>query len=514
MLESPNAQRDRPQVDIRKNDGIRMAAECVSHFLNRVPMHARKFSYFVATFASCIGLWSFVDRDSGTTDASPAGTTLERSSNADDAVRGLNHREHFPALGELTLSLSAEELQQGFKIIAGPDGDSSLIAHPNSPCWIELPEAQATIFTEPSQSAAGFLGAEACMACHKENYASFLKTSHYSASQAASSDSILGSFATGENKLETNHPDLSFTMTKASDGAFYQNVHLRSLSRSVRFDIVTGSGNLAQTYLFWEGDRLFQMHVSYYTRLKRWINSPGYSDGTAWYARRTIPKCAECHMTYMEPIPASSNRFQRNQVIFGVTCERCHGPGKEHVEHHRKYPGDRTSRFIANPSKLSRHAMNDVCAQCHLGSAEPLQQPFSFRPGDKVEDFWKVVEDEDSPQGNVHSSNQLQRLKMSKCFTGSQMTCADCHDPHRNERGNLALFSQRCIRCHPPADCKKATELGAVADTNCIDCHMGMGYDDHIQMETTDSIHMPLLRDHNVRVLPEATHRLMEQLRR
>ncbi len=479
-------------------------------------MRERTTIYLVALSASCMGLCFFVSSFLSATDPDTTHASWETSAlteHASPAEETAGH-EHSSAAKSLIASLSAQELEQGFKIIADPAGDSSLIVHPNSPCWIELPQTQDAMFTEPSQLTTDFLGAESCMPCHKENYATFISTSHYRASQAASSKSILGSFAAGENRLETNHPDLSFTMTEADNGAFYQNVHLRSLTRRVRFDIVTGSGNLAQTYLFWDGDRLFQMHVSYYTQLKHWINSPGYHDGTAWYARETIPKCAECHMTYMEPIPDSRNRFQRSQVIFGVTCERCHGPGREHVEHHRKYPGDRKSRFITNPSHLSQQAMNDVCAQCHLGSAEPLQQPFSFRPGDRVQDFWKVAESEGSQQGNVHSSNQLQRLTMSKCFAGSQMTCGDCHDPHRNERGDLALFSQRCIRCHPPADCHTATGLGAPAVKNCIDCHMGMGYDDHIQMETTETIHMPLLRDHNVRVLPEATQRFMKQLNR
>ena len=409
-------------------------------------------------------------------------------------------------------NLSEEELAQGFQLMANSTGESATIVHPNSPCWIELPTLGATSQIEPLPNSFGFLGAEACMPCHKEPYGSFFETAHYRTSEAASSASILGSFAKGENRLETIHPDLSFTMTQDSDGSYYQNAHLRSLTRRVRFDIVIGSGNLAQTYLFWEGQGLFQMHVSYFTKLNRWINSPGYHDGTAWYARKIIPKCVECHMTYMKPIPETRNRFNRAEVIFGVTCERCHGPGSEHVAHHRQYPGDRKSRFITNPASLSRQAMNDVCAQCHLGSAEPLQSPFSFRPGDKLEEFWKVTIEEGGSQGNVHSSNQLQRLQMAKCFAGSKMTCIDCHDPHRNERGNIVLFSQRCIRCHPPEHCKTATRLGEDGSDNCIDCHMGMGYDKHIQMETIESIQMPLLRDHNIRILPEATQRFIEQI--
>ena len=472
-------------------------------------MRIRSILYLVTFIASCVGLWFLVDRFSGSNERSQS---EEEVGDGDLAQQVAVRRSRNLDSETRRMGLSLEELARGFQLVANSDGESAMLVHPNSPCWIELPTPQASTLVEPTPHSYGFQGAEACMPCHKEYYRSFVETSHYQASQAASSASILGSFAEGENRLETNHPDLSFTMTQDSDGSFYQNVHLRSLTRRVRFGIVTGSGNLAQTYLFWDGEGLFQMHVSYYTKLNRWINSPGYNDGTAWYTRETIPKCVECHMTYMEPIPETRNRFNRAEVIFGVTCERCHGPGSEHVAHHRQYPGDRKPLFIANPAKLSRQAMNDVCAQCHLGSAEPLQRPFSFRPGDKLDEFWKATIEVGSPQGNVHSSNQLQRLKMSKCFTGSQMTCIDCHDPHRNERGNIALFSQRCIRCHPPEQCGTATRLGGDTSSNCIDCHMGMGYDNHIQMQTVETIHMPLLRDHNVRLLPEATQRFIERL--
>lgn len=405
-------------------------------------------------------------------------------------------------------TLTAAELAQGFRVIASPDGETELLVHPNSPCWLELPKpgipsptlkATAAIAADP-----GFVGAEACQSCHREKFASFVETSHFKASSSASSKSIMGSFQVGKNRLLTNHPDMQFEMVQAADAAFYQRVKFRTLERDFRFDIVTGSGTLAQTYLFWQEDRLFQLHVSYYTQLERWINSPGYHDGTAWYTRETIPKCVECHATYIQWIPGSSNRYDRSTAILGVGCERCHGPGREHVAFHERYPLEKTARHIAHPGKMSRAATNDVCAQCHMGSAEPLQAPFSFRPGDRLEDFWKVYSEEDRPQGGVHSSNQLQRLQLSACFAGSQMTCVDCHDPHRNEHGNIKLYSERCIRCHEPAHCGRYAELGEQLRENCIDCHMGMGYDDHIQLETPDAIHLPALRDHNIRILPSA----------
>ena len=38
-------------------------------------------------------------------------------------------------------------------------------------------------------------------------------------------------------------------------------------SHTERFDLVIGSGGKGQTYLFWEGDQLFQLPVGYSTVL-------------------------------------------------------------------------------------------------------------------------------------------------------------------------------------------------------------------------------------------------------
>jgi hypothetical protein len=46
-------------------------------------------------------------------------------------------------------------------------------------------------------------------------------------------------------------------------------------TRTERVAYVTGSNRRVQSYLYWRGDSLFELPVSYWTSLSTWINSPG-----------------------------------------------------------------------------------------------------------------------------------------------------------------------------------------------------------------------------------------------
>ena len=67
-------------------------------------------------------------------------------------------------------------------------------------------------------------------------------------------------------------------------------------------------------------------------------------------------RCMECHTTWMEHA-TGTNLFRRQGAIMGVTCERCHGPGAAHVEHHRAHPGEKSPSGILNPITLDRERL-------------------------------------------------------------------------------------------------------------------------------------------------------------
>lgn len=406
---------------------------------------------------------------------------------------------------------------------------------------ILLPQVPPPLPKEALADTHGYVGPEACAECHQENFDGFIHTAHAKTSAIATKDSVLGSFRSGENSLETASPNLRFEMIER-DGRLLQRMLLDVLGpegtdsntdstsnasevgetaseadvmAEFPFDIVTGSGKVGQTYLYSQGEHLYQLHASYLTSTDKWMNSPGYIDGIADFARPVLINCLECHSTFVRHYETSANQFQMQGAVFGVTCERCHGPGQSHVDYHHSHPDAKEPREIVNPANLTVERSMEVCQMCHGGTAsERKQPPFTFRPGEDLSEYYAFPpEDGSEINSGVHTNTQLPRLKRSKCFTESgTMTCVDCHNPHRHERGDMRLFSERCLQCHEMPDCGKFETLGERLSDNCIDCHMLNVEMSDIRLISEGSEFVPRMRDHYIKPWEEATEAYLERL--
>jgi hypothetical protein len=259
--------------------------------------------------------------------------------------------------------------------------------------------------------------------------------------------------------------------------------------RAAAIDIVIGSGRKGQSYLYWNDEMLFQLPVSYFTPLDCWCNSPGYTIDSPLYNRRVPAQCLECHATNARTVfrnnTAYGDFFDKRQMMYGIDCEKCHGPGAQHVDFHTANPGESIGRYIVNTGRLTRQQKLDACALCHSGSRIPLKPAFSFRAGDTLNQFSQVkYNPANGSTLDVHG-NQYGLLTSSKCFMNAQMDCGSCHNVHVNEAGNVKLFSQRCMNCHntsthdtctvkatPGGSGPGGRSIGMVLADNCIDCHM------------------------------------------
>jgi len=195
-------------------------------------------------------------------------------------------------------------------------------------------DANASLNEKAPATRSGYLGDAACQECHQAIGHAYARTGHHLTSQLPSKNSVLGKFTAGENILKTSDPDLHFRMDARESGFYETAVFWQppdEKTRTERIDIVTGSGAKGQTYLYWKGNQLFQLPVSYWTELKGWINSPGYTEGVVNFDRPIPPSCLECHATYFESIGSerAENYYKKTDYVLGISCERCHGPGRQ-----------------------------------------------------------------------------------------------------------------------------------------------------------------------------------------
>ncbi len=200
--------------------------------------------------------------------------------------------------------------------------------------------------------------------------------------------------------------------------------------------------------------------------------------------RPTGPLCDGCH---------SVNYDVKTKTVteWNVGCERCHGPGSEHV----KQP---VAATIVNPAKLDFVRANDTCIQCH-SQGRPLNNPINgeyydwpvgFQQGANLKDFWKLEEHKlgettftHFPDGTGHKNRMQGNDFVQSLMYRRGVTCFNCHDVHGTEN-NADLrrpAAQMCLSCHgagtpngphtPTLEAHTHHAAGS-AGSECVNCHM------------------------------------------
>ncbi len=322
-----------------------------------------------------------------------------------------------------------------------------------------------------------YAGSESCARCHKNIYDTHIHTAHYLTSRPAEGKYIKGNFEPGKNEFDYDSGRI--VKMEKRDSGFYQVGYYEGSQRIIqRFDIVVGSGSKGQTYITRSQHQLYQLPVSYFTAADNWANSPLYPTYPVLFNRPITSRCLECHSSFASVISAPGIEPEEfgNKMIYGVDCEKCHGPAAKHVAFQTENPKETKAKFILNPATFSRQQNLDLCALCHGGRLNKTKPSFEFVSGDKLSDYFAVDTTAPNPDNIDVHGNQYALLRSSKCFKESNtMTCNSCHSPHVNERGNLSLFSQRCMSCHNTEHnntCKLTASIGPSISLNCIDCHM------------------------------------------
>ncbi|MET4141320.1 multiheme c-type cytochrome [Pedobacter sp. UYP1] len=322
-------------------------------------------------------------------------------------------------------------------------------------------------------------GAATCRQCHAQISDAYLQNPHQQTSHAVTGTKLINNSPLPSSVYAFN-AHLKVKVEQRNGFAYQVAYHDGVETIARRFDISFGSGEKAVTYGTWEGNQLKQLPLSYFRKVKSWVNSPGFPQNTAHFGRTIDLHCLECHSSFAArklvqdgPLKVKEE-LVKSAVIYGIDCERCHGPAGKHVEFHLEHPQEKAAKYIALYQTLTRKQKTDACATCHGGNdMEILKSIFAFKPGDDLRDYYSNAAGNNAKKTPDVHGNQSEMLAESKCFIQSKtMDCSSCHRTHENLKGNLTSYSQRCISCHATIKHSALTLKNAIVKTNCIDCHM------------------------------------------
>lgn len=326
--------------------------------------------------------------------------------------------------------------------------------------------------SEPDMRGIAYAGSNTCRKCHQQIYDSYVQTAHFNTSSHALPAAVLAE----KNNVFIFNDSTSVEIEKIN-GQYHQT-YVRNGKKlfSHPFDIVVGSGRKAQTYLYYNDQKkISQLPISYFMTEHAWANSPGFPANDALFDRNVPSNCLGCHSSFVAVNQTykgvnMQEEFEKGKLVYGIDCERCHGPAAAHVEYFTAYPQEKQNKFMASISALNRVQKNDQCALCHSGIKTVQQSLFNFKPGDALSDFYgPQFGNLDTANMDVHG-NQAQLMMASKCFQQSNsLTCTTCHNVHVKERDNMQVFEQRCKNCHQQV---KHSFADNTVQNNCVNCHM------------------------------------------
>ncbi len=332
------------------------------------------------------------------------------------------------------------------------------------PLTASLETSAAVATAMPTNVVAHYVGSFACQKCHAKIYEHWKKTP------------MANVVRDPREHPEAIIPDLSQT---------------NALVNFTKADIALVYGSIwKQRYFKKVGDDYFVLPAQWDVTHKDWKK---YFVKDDWWAplyppdnmqRPTSALCDGCH---------SVNYDIKTKTVteWNVGCERCHGPGSEHV---RTSAGD----SIVNPARENYVAASDVCIQCH-SQGRPLANPIQGKYYDwpvgydvtlKLRDYWKLEAHKlgDTTFTHFADGTAHKNRMQGNDFVTSQMyahgvTCFTCHDVHGTEfPANLRQpAASLCLDCHGPNSPNGPHAPTIAAHTHhapdsagsaCIACHM------------------------------------------
>lgn len=359
-----------------------------------------------------------------------------------------------------------------------------------------------------------YVSSDTCRSCHPGAHESWHRTYHRTMTQVVSPETVAADFDNREYLVD----DITYRFNREGDKFLVHaskpgwDGRQRSLPNFPRQVVMSTGSHHYQAFWVPTGRKTQPIEIPLYYNIaeQRWIPKQKTvlePPGTPGVSAHWNSHCINCHSTNGIPRFDEENTLADSSVAeFGIACESCHGPGRDHVRHHQNFwnryrqrLSDKPDTTIINPARCDKVRSVQICGRCHSNStphdrAISYQEGIGFRPGNddlaahlSLADFDHPPETPDETFENVFwhdgtcrvGGDEYNAHVKSPCYLQGELTCLSCHSMHDSDPNDQLApgmeTNEACLQCHNSFRDRIEEHTHHAADSSgsqCYNCHM------------------------------------------
>jgi hypothetical protein len=315
---------------------------------------------------------------------------------------------------------------------------------------------------------ATYVGEAACRECHPGESALQARSGHARTLRLAERSPVIA-WLNGKSVSDPKYPEVTWSY-HVRDKKLIVDRTLEGQTESMALDYSLGSGKHGVTFVAIQGGNPgldptgIEHHISYFAdgprlaitpgqerRERDWHHNDTVKNGAFGlpFDQRRLQECLACHSTLTST--AQGKRLETATLLPNVSCERCHGPGRDHVAAARKGEAELTMRM--GYEQVQPWVEVNLCGECHR-----LPSTVSFSSI--------------RPENPSMVRFQGVGISMSACYAKGlgSLRCTTCHDPHDRASSDHTHYEAACLSCHRMGIAPKVCSVSPEA--KCVSCHM------------------------------------------
>jgi tetratricopeptide (TPR) repeat protein len=323
-----------------------------------------------------------------------------------------------------------------------------------------------------------FIGEQACKSCHAKQYGDWLRSDHFMAMQPPNDSTVKGNF----NNVSFTGDGVTSRFFK-KDGKFFINTQGDDgNNHDYEVKYTFGFTPLQQYLIEFPGGRMQVPRVSWDTKQKKWfhqyagqrINSHDWFHWTA-NSQNWNTMCASCHSTNLQKnYNVDSDSYHTTFSVINVSCESCHGAGKQHADfvNSTEYKrGKKIPGFYLDKNSEQLAQINS-CMPCHARKTD-ISATLT-KSGVIMDDYIPEIPSNEHfhADGQVNDEDYIYTSFLQTKMFHRGVKCSSCHNPHSGKI--LFASNQLCLQCHAKKydDPSHTFHPVGITGSECKSCHM------------------------------------------